>query len=146
MPLKTDPLAKASNRISTPLTILSGITLGSIFLISPLASYAKPPPGLALDPELHAWFERQHNIVGGWCCDISDGFVLEEDDWRINATGNGYQVNIEGAWRDVPAHTMRDAKEDDPNPTGKAIVWYRVYNDNPEPMITIFCFTPGTLD
>lgn len=95
---------------------------------------AAPPPGA--DPALHAWFERQHSVHGLWCCDVSDGHILGEDEWRM--TGGAYQVLISGQWHDVPMEAMRDPLGG-PNPTGHAIAWYTVNSYG----VHIFCFAPG---
>jgi hypothetical protein len=99
---------------------------------------AAPPPGVEVNPEVHAWFERQHNIRGGWCCNISDGHMLEDDAWRSNKDGQ-YEVLIDGVWYGVLDWQLRTAPQDDPNPTGHAIVWYVKMGNN----VTIYCFCPG---
>ena len=33
------------------------------------------PPGA-----LHDWFEKQYSVEGAWCCDVSDGYLLEDND------------------------------------------------------------------
>lgn len=109
---------------------------GMVAVLALLAGVARaePPPGTDLDGPLHAWFERQHNVNGGWCCDLGDGEILPDDAWRI--TTNGYEVMLGGAWHDIPPHALRDTAGG-PNPTGKAILWHRGE--------LIFCFAPGTL-
>ena len=100
-----------------------------------LPCQAAPPPGTDLDGPMHAWFERQHSVAGAWCCDLSDGYLLDADDWR--AVGSRYEVRINGAWLPVPPDAIRDPVGG-PNPTGKAIVW-RSHGDPPH----IYCFSPG---
>jgi hypothetical protein len=85
----------------------------------------------------HPWFESQHNIRGDWCCDISDGHMLSDEEWR-ETDDQHYQVSIGGAWIQVPDYALRDPKGG-PNPTGKAIVWYTVWDGHPH----IYCFAPG---
>jgi hypothetical protein len=104
----------------------------AVLVLLAATARADPPPGA--DPALHAWFERQHNINGGWCCDLGDGEILPDDAWRITATG--YAVRIGDAWQDIPPHALRDTAGG-PNPTGHAILWHRGG--------IIFCFAPGTL-
>jgi len=113
-------------------------------LFVPISSYADPPPGTDLTSPLHDWFERQHSIAGAWCCDLSDGHILEDEDWRITSTsGNasGYEIHTAGRWVGVPTTAIRDTNGG-PNPTGKAIAWYRL---DPEYGIRIYCFAPGTM-
>lgn len=108
--------------------------IGLLFIQQP--AYPAPPPGLAPNPELHAWFERQHNVSGAWCCDISDGHILNDEEWRM--TGDHYEALILGRWYPIqPDQLRRDMN--DPNPTGSAVVWYLVI----EMGVTIFCFAPG---
>jgi hypothetical protein len=95
---------------------------------------AAPPPDA--DPQRHAWFERQHSIAGKWCCDVADGHVLDDSDWR--ATSEHYQVRLKGAWFVVPPDTLRDPSGG-PNTIGRAIVWYVVT----EAGVEIMCFAPG---
>ena len=99
---------------------------------------AAPPPGTDMDSKMHLWFEMQHNIKGSWCCNLGDGHVLEENEWRAK---NGYfQVMISGQWRDIEHWMWRDPKGG-PNPTGKAIVWFQYTQWG----LQIYCFTPGSL-
>jgi hypothetical protein len=84
----------------------------------------------------HAWMEEQHNVRGDWCCDISDGHLLEDNEWR-QSDDLHYQVLIKDVWITVPDYALRDPKGG-PNPTGKAIVWYTDGDG-----IHIYCFAPG---
>lgn len=109
-----------------------------VLLLSTQAN-ARLAPDAVVDPELHAWFERQHAIDGTWCCDLGDGHMVEADDWRHSDDGKHYEVRIEGGWRQIEPGWLR--RTDEPNPTGKGIVWYRVNND--ESGLIIYCFAPG---
>lgn len=100
---------------------------------------AAPPPGVLIDPSLHAWFERQHNLRGGWCCNEADGHILEDDEWRT--AGDHYEVLIGKKWHAVDRQSLR-AGADDPNPTGKAIAWYVTWGEDGA---SVFCFAPGTM-
>lgn len=112
--------------------------MGAPALIAALFSLylVAAPAGADLNGPVHAWFEAQHSISGAWCCNLSDGHLLEDTDWRQD--GKGYQVHIEGEWLAIPDTALRDPRGG-PNPTGKAIVWYTtgVYGTH------IYCFAPG---
>jgi hypothetical protein len=95
---------------------------------------AAPPPNP--DPVLHQWFETQHSVVGSWCCDVADGFILADKDWHQD--GDHYEVRIGGQWHPIPSEALRDPLGG-PNPTGAAIVWYRGEGAD----LRIFCFAPG---
>lgn len=114
-----------------------------VLLISLSLARAKPPLGPLAHPEWHDWFEKQWSIGHKqWCCNVSDGHLLDDDEWRAN--GNHFEVLIEGKWYQIPDSAMRDPKGG-PNPTGQAIVWYNmmgVYSGSPIPLI--YCFAPGT--
>ena len=115
----------------------AGVFLGVIVvlcLIAAWAVHAAPPPG-PLGPR-HAWFAAQHSVSGAWCCNVADGHLLADDDWREDA--DHYEVRIDGAWHIIPATAIRDPRGG-PNPTGRAIVWYAGSGD----LIAIYCFAPG---
>lgn len=100
------------------------------------ATFAAPPAGVTVDPALHEWFEKQYNQVGGWCCNLSDGHILDDEDWR---TSNGaYEVRIEDVWYPIAPDKLRRG-DGGPNPTGHAIVWYTTGTGQ----IVIYCFCPG---
>ena len=99
---------------------------------------ADPPPGA--DPVLHDWFDKQHSIKQVYCCNVSDGHILDDQDWH--STGTGYEIRVNGKWFPVPPDAMRDVITGGPNPTGHAVAWYAVlpwYNDG----VLIYCFAPG---
>src|SRR5579872_4149200 len=91
------------------------------FLALVASAMGAPPPGTDLNSPTHKWFEAQHSVTGAWCCDLSDGHVLEDTEWRQGSVG--YEVKISGIWQRVPDTAARDP-HGGPNPTGKAIVWY----------------------
>jgi len=113
--------------------MIARLWLGFLLLL-PLSAYGASPD---YDSPLHPWIAVQHSITGAWCCNISDGYLLEDEEWRAN--GSVYQVMIDGKWMDIPADALRDPNGG-PNPTGKAIVWYVKMNH----AVHIFCFAPGT--
>lgn len=115
-----------------------------ICLIAGVASctraYGAPPPGVTIDPALHEWFERQVNQNHGDCCKLADGHILEQEDTRI--VDGHYEVRIENYWYPIQPYMMRLAAMDDPNPTGKPIVWYSRI-DEMGVYYQIYCFAPG---
>ena len=112
------------------------LRLAAVLCLCAATASAAPPPGTDLDSPIHRWFEAQHSVTGAWCCDISDGHVLEDSDWGQN--GTNYRVRINGAWQLVPDTAMRDP-HGGPNPTGKAVVWYTIGDYG----LHIYCFSPG---
>jgi hypothetical protein len=109
-----------------------------ILLLFAVPAYAAPPPDVHPASPRHAWFENQYSVSGAWCCNVSDGHILDDTEWRQGAAG--YEVRINKAWKPVPSDAMRDPKGG-PNETGKAVVWYTSGLDGPR----IYCFCPGTL-
>ena len=110
----------------------------AVLLLLSTQPHARLAPG-AVDPVLHAWFERQHSRDGALCCDVADGYLVDDDDWRHSQDGQHYEVKIRGGWRTIQSRWLR--RTDEPNPTGKAIVWYRFSPD--EAGLSISCFAPG---
>lgn len=96
--------------------------------------------GAVKNPIIHAWFEKQHNFRKQWCCDISDGHILSDNEWRVH--DDAYQVSVLGNWHAIPQDHLVDPAGG-PNPTGAAVVWYNVYDTPEGPTVSIFCFTPG---
>jgi len=131
-------MGKANSAKAEIVEMIRALILSSLLI--PTLALADPPPGTDLDSPLHKWFETQHNAQGGWCCQLADGKILESDEWRITDSGT-YQVFIVGNWQDIQPYMYRNPIGG-PNPTGKAIVWYRIIDSG----ITIFCFTPGNLE
>ena len=111
------------------------------------------PPG-----PMHEWFASQyaagipnwpeskmadawHHPGKQWCCDVSDGYILDDDDWERR--GKRYWVHIEGKWYPVAEGAELDPKGG-PNPTGHAVVWYNKTVDELGDY-WIYCFAPGDL-
>jgi len=116
------------------------------------------------------WLERQRNVNNGSCCSNSDGHMLDDNQFRVvggppdsrgdmtgrfhpdpnpDGTGVAYEVNINGHWLPVIYSMIVRQWDADPNPTGKAIVWYSFDSTertdaNPDG-VRIWCFAPGTL-
>ena len=118
---------------------MKGFAIAFGLLAAP-ALAALPPDADPTSP-LHNWFEHQFSVQGTWCCDVSDGHVLNDDEWR--ATADGFEVRIAGVWQPIPNDTLRDPKGG-PNPTGRAVIWFTKPNDR-SPVYHIYCFAPGTL-
>jgi len=96
-------------------------------------------PARAHDPDgaWNWWFLMQRNTRGTSCCNGSDAHFLNDDDWRIS--GKRYQVRVGGQWLDVEDWQL--LKPVQPNPTGKAIIWYG--DPEHEPGFYVRCFTPS---
>ena len=76
-----------------------------------------------------AWVESLKNKFGTPCCDDTDGFRVEDPDWRN--VGDSFEVKIEGIWTKLDdRHIITE-----PNRIGYAMVW--IYSGN------ITCFMPG---
>lgn len=118
-------------------------------LLAPLASWvtralARLPPGAKAGP-FGPWFEAQYSIRGAWCCDVSDGHELSDDQWKQDADGYLVFIGEPAKWYRIEGYMMRDTTRSGPNPTGHAIVWYtplRYANGTMEPA-RIYCFAPG---
>ena len=76
-------------------------TLFAAVMIAAVGSaHAKPPPGTDPTTPTAQWFKAQHSMDGSWCCDIADGHLLDDEDWRMkNST---YEVRINGEWVAIP--------------------------------------------
>lgn len=118
---------------------MKGLAAAALLTLFSSNVRSAPPPGIAINPELHAWFERQHNLNNGWCCNLADGHILEEEEWRV--VGNNYEVFIRNQWVKIDSELLRRDPLSDPNPTGKAIVWYAILGEN---RLQIYCFASGT--
>jgi hypothetical protein len=131
-----DPRPEGLDRVvwaCAGLAILLGIL---ILICCALAIHVRAAPPPDADPQLHAWFETQHSVAGAWCCNVADGFVLTDNDWRH--AGGHYEVRIAGQWQPVPPDAIRDPAGGR-NPMNGAIVWYRQSGED----VRIFCFAPG---
>jgi hypothetical protein len=104
-------------------------------------SFAHLAPDVDPDGSISAWSAEQRNMLNGSCCGaLHDEHLLNDDEWRM--TDNGYQVWVEGQWRDVDPDHMR--RPDTPNPTRSAIVWWDLSYLEGKPVLRILCFAPGT--
>jgi hypothetical protein len=118
------------------------LTASVIAAVATSVALALPPPGTDLNSPVHFWFEKQYNLRGERCCDVSDGHILEDKDVRTRA--GGYEVQIEGKWYPIRPEVMRDPVRGGANPTGHPIVWY-TRTITIKPGLVISCFAPGTL-
>ena len=109
------------------------------FVMICIPALAKPPPGTDMDSPIARWFANQYNTVGGSCCGLGDGHVIEEEDVRV--AGDHFEVQIDGDWYPVRAGQMRDAARGGPNIMRKPIVWYSVTGAG----IVIYCLAPGSM-
>lgn len=105
--------------------------------------WAAPPPPGSEDAEILGafaqWIRVQHGVDGRWCCDISDGRPLHDDEIRRN--GDAIEVFVSrahwftapepGVWMTVPV----SARIHTPNPVGIPIVWF--YDGR------VWCFIDG---
>lgn len=107
--------------------------------------------------QIEAWFGRQYNRRGGFCCSKADAYPF---DGPYEFTANG---GVTFQWTDKAGETFTvDVSPDqllqpkmqtvgdrevvvDGNPTGGAVIWYTGelsagWNPN------LYCFAPGTLN
>ncbi len=100
----------------------------TLLTFSALPTVSAPPENA--DPRLAPWFNslRQPG-TGVSCCSISD---CRPVDYRVS--GAGYEVWIEGTWRQVPADKILQGRD---NPIGRAVVCWT-------PALGIMCFVRGT--
>jgi hypothetical protein len=106
-------------------------TLGAVLAGATLSGAAARPPQNA-DPTLAGWFHDLHQPSSGMsCCDVADGHILADEDWRIE--GDTYQVRINGDWREVPHAVVLDRAD---NPTGSPVAFWSPMGGNPP----IYCF------
>ena len=133
-PLFAEPAAELMNAVIFP--IVGDLML---FAVACMPARAAPPPTADPTGPLHTWFERQYAVNGAWCCNVSDGHMLADEDWRPQ--GDHYQVRIGGLWYLVPDSALRDPRGG-PNPTGAAVIWYTM---GALSGVRIYCFAPGTL-
>ena len=75
--------------------------LAALLLVA-VSAHASPPPGTDLSSPEHAWWECHHDPADGKvCCNVADGHVLKDDDWKIGPDGH-YKIRVETSWFDVP--------------------------------------------
>lgn len=122
-------------------SILRAAILAPALLTS--RAFGRLPPGAKPGP-FHAWFEAQYNQDGQWCCNVSDGHQLNDDEWKEEKGAYWVLIGKPPVWYRIEPYMMRDVKRSGPNPTGHAIVWYTPENEGDvlKPG-KIYCFAPG---
>ena len=99
-------------------------------------AHARWRPEYANQPSnVQAWYQQQHNAMGQWCCDKSDGHPFFGD-YSFNQDGS-VTLKADGDAHTLPSYMVLKG----PNPTGHAVWWYlEVGNQHRD-----YCFAPGTL-
>lgn len=115
------------------LLIIAAVLVMMALSIRPIA--ARDLDGRHAGSPLKPWFDQLKNGQGDLCCSDADGTAISDADWR--SRNGGYQVFLEGAWRDVP----ESAVITEPNRAGRTMVWpLHGYMG-----LTIRCFMPGSM-
>ena len=102
------------------------------------------------DPERSAWFAKQTNMDGGWCCNLGDAHGLDPGDVRYDAETGLYSVRLpplngekEGEWITIPAWKMRDPKGGPP-PVPDPLVWFDADSAiGTKRYYRVWCFEPN---
>ena len=105
--------------------ILSALVIG--FAVN--QAYPRDLDGRYAQSEHHEWINSLRNQNGMAYCDTSDGFHVEDPDWRN--VGDAYEVKIEGQWKRLEEHQIITEQ----NRLGYAMVW--IFHG------AITCFMPG---
>ena len=64
------------------------------------AAIARPPDGVKIDPEVHAWFEALVRTDGVHCCGVADCRIASASEVRTSQ--NGFEILLNGEWEPVP--------------------------------------------
>src|SRR6185503_487820 len=91
------------------------IAVSAVLILLAHAGPSAIPPGAS--PEIQAWYGKQHNSRGEWCCNESDGHPFYGD-YSINEDGS-VSVEFDGAPHLIAAELVLKGK----NPTGHAVWW-----------------------
>ena len=126
-----------------------GLLATCAVLISPglvlCVALAKGGPREGNDPAVTLWFKTQHNMDGGWCCELADGHRLEQGDVRFDAAINKWFVRLpDQSWRMIQDWQLRHP-EGGANPVGHPVLWYNLKTENGSPYYQIWCFDPNVL-
>jgi len=103
--------------------------LGIMVIIGIGMANARDLDGRYANAPHKAWVESLKNGQGVSCCDNSDGFKVEDPDWRN--VGDTFEVKIDGNWKQLEEHQIIT----EPNRIGYAMVW--IWRGS------ITCFMPG---
>lgn len=100
---------------------------------------AQDPTGKYANSPFNAWYSRQHNMQGGFCCSVADAhpyygaYTLTPEGGVTIIMPSGEEIDIEPG-RVLPFTSA------DPNPTGGAVWWYADGNER-----LTWCFALGPL-
>lgn len=83
------------------------------------------------DPATQQKFRNLHNQYGTSCCDIADGHLVEDPDWKGPNEDGSFDVRYDGKWVNVEKQRIVQS------PTGQALIWRNPSVDKP------YCFAPG---
>lgn len=110
------------------------MTLKILLLLSTILPIKNNGQYSFVSDEISNWINSLKDKRGVGCCSTADGYQPDEVDW--DRTTDTYKVLIKGIWYAVP----KEAKIDEPNKLGSALVWYWLQDNVPQ----IRCFIPGT--
>jgi len=118
--------------------IISVFLIVSLIFVSVIMALARDPDGRYANSALKGWFDSLKSKDGVSCCADFDGHPPEAV-WK---TEDGYKVQIEGQWVDVPANALLDI----PNKYHRAVVWYWTEtSENGAKIFHVRCFLAGAL-
>jgi hypothetical protein len=100
---------------------------------------AKPPDGVQIDPEVHAWFESLVRADGGHCCGAAD--CRQAQPGELRESGNGFQVMLDGQWVDVPDYLVVHR---DYSPIGGSVICKTRYDATDNVPNSLYCVVPIT--
>ncbi len=97
-----------------------------------VTAQARDPDGLYDNSPYKKWFTEQHNALGQWCCDQSDGHSYLND-YTMNKDGS---VTLADG-RTIPSEKVLKGS----NPTGHAVYWFLDTDSGRQD----YCFSPGSM-
>jgi hypothetical protein len=119
-----------------PVSLKIALLVAFVAFVTPV--HANDPTGQYANSPNAAWFGRQHNADGSWCCDGADGH-LYYGAYAINADGSVTLPLDSGDTLKIDAVKVLPFNPTDPNPMGTAVWWY-----GSTPAAT-YCFALGPL-
>jgi len=108
-----------------------------LFASLPLAKAVDNGQWGHIPPHIRKWFKELKEPGGTLCCDLTDGHQLEGDD--ISTKGSQWLFYAENAWWEVPRDRVLNNVG---NPTGQAVVFYRVIHSYAGKSLSVYCFVP----